>query len=191
MAAGAALRDHVGTVGHVLPTVEVRIDQPDEGGNGEILVRSPGVMRGYAGAPNDTLIGDDRWLRTGDSGRLDSEGFLYLSGRAKDVVIRGGENVSSARVEERLLQHPSVSEAAVVGLAHPDLGEEVAASVVLRPGQRVSQLELAEFASQTLSYYEVPTRWRLGREELPKTATGKVLKRDVLTLHFGPNENSG
>jgi long-chain acyl-CoA synthetase len=184
MAAGAALRDHVGTVGRVLPTVDVKIEEPDEHGNGEILVRSPGVMRGYWGAPERPLI-DDQWLRTGDSGRLDAEGFLYPSGRIKDVVIRGGENVSSASVEARLLQHPAVSEAAVVGLPHPDLGEEVGAAVVLRRDQIASAEELADFASQTLSYYEVPTRWWLGADELPKTATGKVLKREVVALHFG------
>jgi long-chain acyl-CoA synthetase len=184
MAAGAALHDHVGTVGRVLPTVDVKIEAPDEHGNGEILVRSPGVMRGYWGAPENPLI-DDQWLRTGDSGRLDAEGFLYLAGRVKDVVIRGGENVSSASVEARLLQHPAVSEAAVVGLPHPDLGEEVGAAVVLRRDQSASAEELADFASQTLSYYEVPTRWWLGPDELPKTATGKVLKREVVALHFG------
>jgi long-chain acyl-CoA synthetase len=158
--------------------VEAKIDDPDGEGVGELLVRSPGVMRGYWGVVNDSVLTPDRWLRTGDLGRLDEDGFLLIVGRGKDVVIRGGENIASVRVEERLAEHPSVAEAAVVGLPHPDLGEELGAAVVLHPGREVAEGELASFAAETLAYFEVPTAWWF-REQLPKNAMGKVVKRLV------------
>jgi long-chain acyl-CoA synthetase len=178
-AAGPGLADRPGAVGRLLPTVEARIDDVDADGVGELLVRSPGVMRGYWGQDDDVLT-PDRWLRTGDLARLDGD-QLSIVGRSKDVVIRGGENVAAARVEERLLAHPAVAEALVVGLPHPDLGEEVAAAVVLHPGSGgdVDAGALAAFAAETLAYFEVPTAWWF-RSPLPVNASGKPLKRQVL-----------
>ncbi|ODQ96443.1 class I adenylate-forming enzyme family protein [Mycolicibacterium holsaticum] len=180
-AAGHVVAERPGTVGRPLPTVDVRIE-PVEGrsddGIGEVLVRSPGVMLGYWGCDDDPILTPDRWLRTGDLGRLDSDGYLYIVGRAKDVVIRGGENISTVRVEERLAEHPAVREVAVVGLAHEDLGEELAAAVVLYPGIDLDERELSDFAGQTLAYFAVPTAWRLF-DDLPKNASGKVLKSQI------------
>jgi len=177
-AAGAEVLARPGTVGRLLPTVEARIDDPGPDGAGELLVRSPGVMAGYWGIADDPALTPDGWLRTGDLGRLDADGWLSIMGRSKDVVIRGGENIASVRVEHRLVEHPAVLEAAVVGLPHPELGEELAAAVVLRNGATVDEGDLARFAAGTLAYFEVPTRWWFV-DELPKNAMGKILKRQV------------
>jgi steroid-24-oyl-CoA synthetase len=180
--AGDEIVRRVGTVGRPLPVTTIRIDQPDEQGCGEILVRSPSVMLAYLGPPGVVDHGpvtDDRWLRTGDIGRLDDDGYLYVTDRSKDVVIRGGENVATPHVEGRLLAHPAVAEVAVVGLPHPVLGEELGAAVVLRDGAAVSSAELAAFVAPELAYFEVPTRWWFRREPLPQNTTGKVLKRIV------------
>lgn len=177
-AAGAAVAERPGTVGQALPTVDLRIDQPDADGIGEVQVRSPGAMIGYWGAPDDPIFTPDRWLRTGDLGRLDGDGYLYIEGRAKDVVIRGGENIAPVRVEDRLLEHPGVAEAAVVGLPHAELGEEVAAAVVLYPDVEVDQAELAAFVAERLAYFAVPTAWWFVAE-LPQNAAGKVLKKQI------------
>ena len=179
-ATGAVVAGRPGAVGRLLPTVEARIDDPDGDGVGELLVRTPGLMRGYWGGSGDSdgVVDAGRWFRTGDLGRLDGD-LLFIVGRTKDVVIRGGENVASSRVEERVLRHPAVAEAMVLGLPHSELGEEVAAAVVLRPGHDVTAAELAAFAAETLAYFEVPTAWWF-RHSLPANATGKPLKRQVL-----------
>lgn len=181
-AAGHVVAERPGTVGRPLPTVEVRIEPVEtrtDDGIGEVLVRSPGVMLGYWGCDDDPILTPDRWLHTGDLGRLDDDGYLYIVGRAKDVVIRGGENISTARVEERLGEHPAVREVVVVGLPHQDLGEELAAAVVLHPGSAVDERELTDFASENLAYFSVPTSWWFV-DELPKNATGKVLKTQIV-----------
>jgi long-chain acyl-CoA synthetase len=177
-AAGPEILGRPGVVGRLLPTVEARIEDPDADGVGELFVRSPGVMKGYWGIDDDPALGPGRWLRTGDLARLEPDGWLYIVGRSKDVVIRGGENIASVRVEDRLTEHPAVLEAAVVGVPHPELGEELAAAVVLRTGAAVDERELARFAAETLAYFEVPTRWWFCAD-LPKNATGKILKRQV------------
>jgi len=180
--AGDEIHRRAGTVGRPLPVTTIRIDHPDEHGCGEIVVRSPSVMLGYLGAPGDAdenPVTEDRWLRTGDIGRLDDDGYLYVTDRSKDIVIRGGENIATPHVEGRLLAHPAVAEVAVVGLPHPSLGEELGAVVVLQEGMDVSPAALADFASAELAYFEVPTRWWLRREPLPQNTTGKVLKRVV------------
>jgi long-chain acyl-CoA synthetase len=175
--AGNAVLSRPGSVGKPLPVVRIRINDPDPDGTGEILVRSPSLMLRYWGASAaESIIDDDRWLYTGDLGHLDDDGYLYVTDRSKDMVIRGGENVASAQVEGRLLEHAGVEEAAVIGLPHSELGEEVAAIVVLRPGIRISEEDLAAFAAQTLAYFAVPTRWWLREAPLPKNPTGKVMK---------------
>jgi long-chain acyl-CoA synthetase len=179
-ATGLVLQERVATVGRVLRTVEVRIADADEAGVGRVWLRSPSVMVGYLGQDDDQPIDGERWLDTGDLGRLDDDGFLYLEGRAKDIVIRAGENVSCSRVERRLLEHPAIDEAAVVGLPDDDLGESVAAAIVLRAGRSCTTTELAAFAAEALPYFEVPTTWWFSDEELPKTASGKVIKREIV-----------
>jgi long-chain acyl-CoA synthetase len=179
-AAGAVLHERPGTVGRILRTVEVRIVEPDASGVGRIWVRSPSVMLGYLNSEDPDPIDDERWLDTGDVGWTDDDDYLYLEGRAKDIVIRGGENISCSRIERRLLEHPAVAEAAVVGLPDADLGEVVAAALVIRGASRPSEDELSEFAGAGLAYFEVPTVWWFRDDELPKTASGKILKRTIL-----------
>lgn len=175
-AAGQSVLSRPGCVGQPLPVTSIRIDNPAADGSGEVLVRSPSVMVGYWGAGRDSPIDDERWLHTGDIGRLDEDGYLYITDRSKDIVIRGGENVASTHVEERLLEHPAVREVAVIGLPHHELGEEVAAAVVLRSGVTATAEELAAFARQALAYYAVPSRWWLRDELLPKNPVGKIVK---------------
>jgi len=163
-----------------LETVDVRIDAPDEAGVGEILVRAPTVMEGYLGvADTDQPVAADGWLHTGDLGVL-RDGRLRVVGRLKDVVIRGGENVSAAQVEGALRDHPEVADAAVVGLEHPTWGEEVAAAVQLVADAHVTEADLRHFTSERVAHYAVPTRWMLSSAPLPITDTGKVAKPAII-----------
>ncbi|MGE0801424.1 MAG: class I adenylate-forming enzyme family protein [Lautropia sp.] len=177
--AGPEIEGRPGCVGRPLPTVEIRIAQADAEGVGEILARSPTATSGYLGDP--TPIADAAgWVASGDLGRLDAEGRLYVVGRSKDMIIRGGENIASVHVESCLRTHPAVAEVAVVGLPHPDLGEEVAAAVVLKPGCDVTAAALRAHAEARLARFEVPSRWWLTASALPVNATGKIVKREVL-----------
>lgn len=181
VATGADLSRFPKTVGQALPTVELRIEDPDAGGTGEVLVRSPTVMLGYVGIGDDT-VDSDGWLRTGDLGHLNEDGYLFLDGRSKDMVIRGGENIACPHVEAALMRHPDVVEAAAVGLPHPDLGEELAAVVVHRPGGRVpTEDELAAHMHAEVGYFAVPTRWIIREHPLPTVGTEKVDKRRLAT----------
>lgn len=175
-AAAAVMTEHPGTSGRPLPVVELRIDRPDPDGVGEILVRSPAQMLGYWGEDDDSPIDHEGFLRTGDLGTM-REGLLWVVGRSKDVIIRGGENIAAAHIESVLLAHPAVAEVAAIGLPHATWGEEVAAAVVLRPGGRTSADELAEFAASRLAHFEVPAHWWLRPEPLPVNAAGKVDKK--------------
>lgn len=182
--AGKDIRQRPGTVGRPLATVTVRIDKPDSTGAGEVLIQAPTVMLGYwqPSRPEPTIAGgivtEDRWLHTGDVGRLDEDGYLYITDRLKEIVIRGGENIATPYVESRLLEHPAVREVAVIGLPHGSLGEELGAAVVLRDGLTADIDELRKFTAQTLAHFEVPTRWQF-RTELPHNASGKILKRQL------------
>jgi acyl-CoA synthetase (AMP-forming)/AMP-acid ligase II len=179
------LEAHPTTVGRPIVTVEVSVRDADgtpvaDGVEGEICVRSAFVMLGYWDDPEATAraITPDGWLRTGDIGQL-REGLLFVSTRRSDLILRGGENVYPAEVEAVLAEHHAVVECAVFGTPHVDLGQEVAAVVVLSEG--VDEADLRAFAAERLGYYKVPSRWRLTREPLPKTATGKII-RTGLTL---------
>jgi len=145
------------------------------------VVRTPGQMIGYWGDDQPDLIDERGWVHTGDQGRV-VDGLLYLTGRIKDLIIRGGENIAPAHVESVLLRHPAVRNAAVLGLPDPDLGEKVAAAVQLAPGVSVTEAELAEFASARLARFEVPASWWLRTDELPMGDSGKT---DKLTLRSG------
>jgi long-chain acyl-CoA synthetase len=167
---------HPTSAGRPFPTCEIRIQDPGADGEGEILIRAPSAMSGFWGRATDEMIDRDGWIHSGDLGRLDQEGYLHVTGRSKDIIIRGGENLSASVVEDRLSEHPAVAEAAVIGLPHHELGEEVGAVVVLRDGAAAAPAELAEFVGRTLSYFQVPSRWWLRNEPLPTNAVGKVVK---------------
>jgi acyl-CoA synthetase (AMP-forming)/AMP-acid ligase II len=183
VATGADLQRHPKTVGRALPTVELRVDEPDSDGKGEIVVRSPTSMLGYVGISGDMPGGtmdSDGWLHSGDLGHLDDDGYLFIDGRSKDMVIRGGENIACPHVEAALMRHPDVIEAAVIGLPHPDLGEELAAVVVYRSGGRVpTEEELVAHMTGEVAYFAVPTRWRIRPEPLPTVGTEKVDKKSL------------
>lgn len=177
--AGDEYLQRPGSCGRPLPACEIRIERPDAGGVGEILVRTPSLMSGYWGDAG-SILDADGWLHTGDLGVIDPEGYLTITGRSKDVVIRGGENISAPRVEACIARHPAVQEVAVVGLPHADLGEELAAVVVLREGQSADANTLAMFAHGSLAYFEVPSRWWIRRDPLPTNATSKIVKSQLV-----------
>jgi long-chain acyl-CoA synthetase len=173
---GAELRKRPGSSGRLAPVVEVQVRNPDADGAGEIFVRSPAAMDGYWGLTDDTTIDADGWIRTGDIGRVDDDRYLYITGRAKDMIIRGGENIAPARIESVLREHPAVAEVAVIGLPDADLGETVAAVVCLAAGATASAAELDAFARPRLAHFEVPARWIFREEPLPVNHSGKLLK---------------
>lgn len=147
------------------------------GETGEVWIRGPNVVRGYWNNPAATEEAfTEGWHRTGDLGRMDDEGFVYLRGRIKDIVIRGGQNVQCMEVESVLHAHAAVMDAAVVGLPHRVLGEEVAAVVQTRPGASVDAAALVAHAAAQLAAYKVPTRIEVRTAPLPRNANGKVLK---------------
>jgi acyl-CoA synthetase (AMP-forming)/AMP-acid ligase II len=180
--AGAELEAHPDSVGRPLPTVELEIRDDAgralrEGEEGEICARGPMVMRGYWRDPAATAaaLAPGRWLRTGDVGRLAS-GRLFVNARRRDLILRGGENVYPAEIEQCLEAHPDVGEAAVVGVDHPELGQEVKAIVVPAPGRRPEPGALAEFVRGRLAAFKVPVHWELREAPLPRNAAGKVMK---------------
>jgi long-chain acyl-CoA synthetase len=174
------------SVGRPYPWVEVRIVDPATGAAcrahdvGEVWLRAPNVMAGYFNRPEETAaaITEDGWLRTGDGGYLDDEGYLFLTDRIKDMIVSGGENVYPIEVEEALAQHPAVEQVAVIGVPHERLGETVKALVVLRTGQTTDADELVAFARARLAGYKLPRSLEFV-EELPRTPSGKVLKREL------------
>jgi long-chain acyl-CoA synthetase len=186
-ASGKLLRTHRGTTGHPLPLVDLEIADPDaEMGEGEILVRCPTQMLGYWKQDSSEIIGENGFVHTGDLGRIDDEGHLYITGRAKDVIIRGGENIAAPHVEAALLSHPDVADAAVVGLPHADLGEEVAAAVLPRAGASLDHEILAAHVGTRIAHFAVPSRWWISDEPLPMTDAGKAdkkLLRQIFPAH--------
>ena len=169
-----------GSVGAPSSETEVRIASPDDRGVGEVEFRGPSMIAGYWNDPDATAaaIDPEGWLSTGDLGYLDDDGDLFLVDRKKELIIRGGYNVYPREVEEVLYVHPAVLEAAVVGVPHESLGEDVAAIVVPRPGAELEPDELKAWAKERLAAYKYP-RHVVVAAELPKSATGKILKRSI------------
>jgi len=154
---------------------------------GEICFRGANLIRGYWNKPEATAEAFvDGWLRSGDIGFIDADGFLYVADRVKDMVIRAGENVYCAEVEGVIYEHPFVFEAAVFGLPHERLGEEVAVAVVAKRGAAIDPLELQEFVAGRLARFKVPSRVFVHTEQLPRNASGKIVKRDLRDAASGP-----
>ena len=173
-----------GSIGTPIEGVEMRL--VDDLGNtvpggeiGEIAIRGHNVMKGYWNKPEATAEAiADGWFRTGDMARVDSDGYYYIVDRKKDLIIRGGYNVYPREIEEVLHEHPAVTEVAVIGIPHPDLGEEVGAAVALKPGASATPEELRAFARDRVAAYKYPRRvWLV--DSLPKGPTGKILRREV------------
>jgi long-chain acyl-CoA synthetase len=146
---------------------------------GEIAIRGENVMKGYWGRPEATTeTVPDGWLRTGDLAKQDDDGYYFIVDRKKDLIIRGGYNVYPREIEEVLYEHPAVTEAAVIGIPHPELGEEVAAAVAVRDGAVVNRVELVVFVKERVAAYKYPRHvWIV--DALPKGPTGKILRREV------------
>lgn len=171
------------SVGPPVPVVEVKV--VDAGGQalplgavGELWIKGPNVVRGYWAKPEATAASfSDGWLHTGDLAKLDPEGFVYIVDRAKDMLIRGGENVYCVEIEAALYEHPGVAEAAVIGIPDEVLGEEVGAVVQLRPGATVDHEALRAHVASKLAAFKVPSRIWFTDEALPRNPAGKILKR--------------
>ena len=174
----------LGSVGRAQTGVELAVldehDQPlPAGATGEVCVRGDTVMAGYLGRPDATAQTlANGWLHTGDLGRLDGAGYLTLVDRSKDLIISGGSNIYPREVEEALLRHPAVAEAAVIGVPDAEWGESVVAILVPRPGQSVDTDEVDRFLLGELARFKRPRHYEVA-SELPKNATGKVLKREL------------
>jgi len=179
-----------GTVGVALKGQQVRVvvpctlDDVPVGADGEVVIGGPAVMAGYLSGTILTHPGDLGWLRTGDLGRLDADGYLTISGRLKDTIIRGGENISPVMIERALVGHPAVRDVCVVAQPHPDLGEVPVAFVSLEPGGAVTAEELRSFAAERLPRYCVPAEVTL-LAELPTNGVGKHDRRRLKSLAGG------
>jgi long-chain acyl-CoA synthetase len=179
-------RERAGSVGLPVPGTEVRLED-DEGNEvatgevGEICARSPGVMKGYWNAPEVTREAlRDGWLHTGDLGYRDSDGYLYIVDRKKDLIIRGGFNVYPRDIEDALLEHPAVQTAGVIGRPDPRHGEEIVAFVSLRPGAELAGHELVDWARQRIGGYKYP-REVVVIDTVPLTPVGKVDRKALRT----------
>jgi len=174
--------DSVGTPVPIcdLKTVDPAGEELPAGEVGELWIRGPNVVKGYWHKPAETAqTFSDGWLHTGDVARIDEEGFVYIVDRAKDMVIRGGENVYCVEVEAALFEHPAVSDAAVIGIPHQVLGEEVGAVVTLKPGAEVTEEELRKHVGSRLAAFKVPVRIWFRSEPLPRNPAGKILKQEL------------
>jgi long-chain acyl-CoA synthetase len=180
LAADAA--DRPDAIGRAVPGVELRVVDDEgralaAGESGELWIRTPAAMDGYLGAPDETReVLVDGWFRTGDLARVTADGWVTIEGRKRERILRGGYSVFPQEVEAVLLAHPAVGEAAVVGVPHAELGEEVAAFVALRPGAQAAPDELIAHCKGRLAAFKYPRRVTIVAE-LPKAATGKILKK--------------
>jgi long-chain acyl-CoA synthetase len=173
--------DYPDCVGRPVPGVDVRV--VDDGGAptptgeiGELLIRTPAALDGYLGSPDETrAVLRDGWFHTGDLARVTADGYVAIAGRKRERILRGGYSVFPAEVEAVLLAHPAVAEAAVVPVPHPELGEEVAAFVALRPAAVAGPDELIAWCRERLAGFKYPRRITL-LPALPRSATGKILK---------------
>lgn len=174
--------DKPNSVGPPVPVVDIKIidsagEELPQGGTGEVLIKGPIIMPGYWGKPEataQTVI--DGWLHTGDIGHVDEDGFLYITDRAKDMIIRGGENIYCVEIEQRLVDHPEILDAAVIGVAHPELGEEVKAVVQIGTDSALSEADIKAWVSETLANFKVPAYVEIRHDKLPRNASGKLLK---------------
>jgi len=174
-----------GAIGLPIPEFSAKIIDPagtevKPGQKGELLIKGPGVMKGYLNRPKETAQTlKDGWLCTGDIAQTDKDGYIYIVDRKKDLVIRGGYNVYPREIEEIIYQMPEVLEVAVIGVPHDDLGEEVAAIVVLKDGTDMNPQAIQNFVKNRVAPYKYPRMVQIIRDPLPKSGTGKILKKEI------------
>ncbi|GAH24566.1 unnamed protein product [marine sediment metagenome] len=178
-----------------LPMDDVEIQVRDEEGRvlphgktGEIVAKGPRIMRGYWRDEEKTkkAFTPDGWYRTGDMGYVDEEGYIYLSGRADDLIVRGGENIGPDEVESVLSTHPKIEEAAVIGVKDIEWGQQVRAIVRLKAGETATEQEIMDFCRPRLAGFKRPSSVFFVAEELPKTSTGKILRRTLREKYGQP-----
>jgi long-chain acyl-CoA synthetase len=188
-------RTKPGSIGLPIPEFRARIVDPSgrevaAGEAGELLIKGPGVMKGYLNRPAETeKTLENGWLHTGDIARADEEGYIYIVDRKKDLVIRGGYNVYPREIEEVMYQMPEILETAVFGVAHEDLGEEVAAVVVLKDGADLAPQAIKDFVKKRVAPYKYPRIIRIIRDPLPKSGTGKILKKEIRKKFGGARDS--
>jgi fatty-acyl-CoA synthase len=155
-------------------------DEVPTGSVGELMLRGPHIFSGYFDEPEESAktIEPDGWVHTGDLVMRDEEGFYFITGRKKDMFISGGENVYPTEIEELLYKHPSILEAAVIGVPHEKWGEVGKAVIVLKPGESLEQDEVLKYLDGKLARYKIPKHFEF-RKDLPKSAAGKILKREL------------
>jgi long-chain acyl-CoA synthetase len=196
MNAGVDYRRHPDSVGVPVPVCDIKVVDEDgtarpTGEVGELWIKGPNVVTGYWNKPTETAASfTEGWLHSGDLARIDPDGFVYIVDRAKDLVIRGGENISSVEVEAALFEHPAVTDAAVIGIPHAVLGEEVGAVVHTMSGTLVTEDELRGHVGARLAAFKVPARIWFADEPLPRNPAGKILKRDLRARLLGDAETA-
>ncbi len=181
--------------GRPLPTIEIQIRDIDgkevaPNTDGEIFIHSPILMREYWRQPEataETLL-PGMWLATGDIGQIDDDGHLIINTRARDLILRGAENIYPVEIEHCISEYPGVAEVAVVGVSHPELGQEVKAYVVAMPGVELTAESLTEWLAGKLAYFKVPAHWEFCEKALPKNAVGKVMKHLLVSNNDSPFE---
>ena len=161
------------------------------GEHGEIWLRTPQLMKGYLGKPEETaeVITEDGWFRTGDMGKVDDDGFVFVEDRLKDMIISGGENIYSPEVERVLAEHPAVMEVAIIGVPDDTWGETVKAVVALKPGAAATEEELIAYCREQLARFKCPKSVDIV-EALPRNPTGKILKRDLRKPYWAGHDRS-
>ncbi len=185
MNGGADYQRKPDSVGQPVPVCDVQVVDGDgrplpTGEVGELWIKGPNVIKGYWNKPQATAATiDGGWLHSGDVARIDDEGFVYIVDRAKDMIIRGGENVYSVEVEAAFFEHPAVTDAAAIGIPHRVLGEEVGVVVHLAPGTSATEEELRSFVAERIAAFKVPARIWFREDPLPRNPNGKIQKRDL------------
>ncbi len=185
------------SAGRCIPGAEVKVVDPDSldelpvGEHGELWFRTPQLMKGYLNKPDATaeVITEDGWFRTGDMGKVDSDGYVYVEDRIKDMIISGGENIYSPEIERVLAEHPSVMEVAIIGVPDDRWGETVKAVVSLKPGTEATEQDLIDYCREHLAHFKCPKSVDI-IEALPRNPTGKILKRDLRRPYWEGHDRS-